>query len=99
MPVPLHKMAPGEDEIIEEEIAQLATKGFLTKAKNPRWCFPFFVATGKGMSKGKKRTVVGFLRLNSLLKVVDYPFPIIDELVHEIPAGCIRFSNIEPVLT
>ena len=41
-------MAPEDEQMIEDEIAEMAAKGILRKVTNPQWTFPFFVAKGKG---------------------------------------------------
>jgi hypothetical protein len=41
-------MAPEEEQMIEDEIAEMASKGILKKVKNPQWAFPFFVSKGGG---------------------------------------------------
>jgi hypothetical protein len=41
-------MAPEEEQLIEDDIAEMAAQGILKKVKNPEWAFPFFVAKGRG---------------------------------------------------
>ena len=93
--VPPHKMAPDDEQMVEDEIAEMAAKGILKKVKNPKWTFPFFVAKGKGWKKNKKRTAVDFRRLNPVLRVVDYPTPTVDELIESVPLGFDYISSLD----
>jgi hypothetical protein len=68
-------MAPEDEQMIEDEIAEMEAKDIFKKVTNPQWTFPFFVVKGKGWRKHKERTAVDFRRLNPVLRVVDHPIP------------------------
>jgi hypothetical protein len=88
-------MSPENEPMIEEEIGEMAAKGLLERIRDPQWVFPFFVAKAKGRRKGKKRTPVDFRRLNPWLRVVNYPMPMMDDLIDSIPKGSLYISTID----
>ena len=65
-------------------------KEIVERDKSSKWVFPFFIVRVKNHSsrrKAKNRSGVDFRRLNPWLKVVDYPFPVDEEMIDEIPYG------------
>jgi hypothetical protein len=82
--VPPHHMSPEDEQMIEEEIGEMAAKGLLERIRDPKWVFPFFVARGKGRRKG---TAVDFRRLNPCLRVVKHPMTTMDDLIDSISKG------------
>jgi hypothetical protein len=93
--VPPHHMSPEDEQMIEEEIREMAAKGLLERIRDPKWVFPFFVARRKGRRKGKKRTAVDFRRLNPCLRVVKYPMTTMDDLIDSISKGSLYISTID----
>jgi len=93
--VPAHHMSPEDEQMIEEEIGEMAAKGLLERIRDPKWVFPFFVAKGKGRRKGKKRTAVDFRRLDPWLRVVNHPMPTMDDLIDSIPKGSLYISTVD----
>ena len=81
--------------MIEEEIGKMDAKGLLERIRDPNLVFPFFVATGKGRRKGKKRTAVDFRRLNPWLSVVKYPMTTMDDLIDSISKGSLYICTID----
>jgi hypothetical protein len=44
--VPPHRLPPDAEQMVENEIAEMAIKGILKKIQDPKWIFPFFIANG-----------------------------------------------------
>ena len=92
---PPHHLSAEDEQMIEEELGEMAANGFVERIRDPKWVFPFFVAKGKGRRKGKKRTAVDFTRLNTWLRVVNYPMSTMDDLIDSIPKGSLYISTID----
>jgi len=74
-------------------------KGIVERVKSSKWVFPFFIARSKTRSsrrKAKNRSAVDFRRLNPWLKVIEYLFPVGEELMDTIPYGtrCVTHLDI-----
>jgi hypothetical protein len=53
------------------------------------------MAKPRGSSKRKARSAVDFRALNPYFQKVDYPFPVGEEIIDDIPPGCKLFSTLD----
>jgi len=83
MPIKIapHHLSAEDEETIEHEITEMASKWLFKEVKDYKWSVPFFVVTENGRRRGKKYTAVDFRRLNVILRVIDHPIPICEEII------------------
>lgn len=83
MPIKIapHHLSAEDEETMEREITEMASKWLLKEVKDYKWSVPFFVVKENGRRRGKKHTAVDFRRLNPILRVVDHPIPICEEII------------------
>ena len=41
--VPPHHLSAEDEQMIEEELGEMAANGFVERIRDPKWVFPFFV--------------------------------------------------------
>ena len=90
-----HHISAEDEEMIQCEIAEMASKGFLKRVKDSKWYFSFLAVKEKGRRRGKKRTAVDFRRLNPMVRVIEHPIPICEEIIDQIPSGSWYFASLD----
>jgi hypothetical protein len=90
---PIIPQTEAEEEALEKEIQMMLSKGIISRVKDSKWCFPFFMT--KPTTRRKARSAIDFRPLNPLVKFVPVELPTADDIIDEIPEGTKYFSKID----